>query len=572
MKINWKQTVYQPPKKKKITLRMEFNRSVIGFAFALTVLSLIITVPYLYIKLGIAVNNDLLLWNIVPLLLIAPLVLPQLLLASGSAINLNGALIRHELRKIKTLPRWLQLVTVMPVINNFLLPLAGWRIARRRRIFPVYILLLCSAVMSLAGWYNIFSGKILYFGVWGLLIAAAGLELMAHHWLWKIKYTVFCRVMTALTLIMWSAALIFMYSDTAEVKKEYASAVKRISAQGLPVNKNELLELYYANTQGDDFYHSAVEMYAHNTDTFKELTSAAGFMQSTPAEQEKLRKLCRTPLMQEFQNNVDKIAAKNVIQRYKLDNTAEFDGLWRQTFYGGFNSAAARSLSLRTWWAIQAGDRAEVMRLYGLFRTFNTRVICCDPLTVGTMIWCRCESIRLDTVKYMLESSLLTDDDRRRIAAELAQDERLIREQGIIGSGEDAAMTGEAHRLGQYLLEAFLRDNPRVLSPVNQKYIQWMKNAEPGRFALFRIFSNHICRIKSASMNYLAQCSEFIKEGTSAMPSFPARLQKDALWGVRDQKEYLEKVINLQKLNRELQKQSGGKMQPAAEKTAAGAE
>ena len=130
MKINWKQTVYQPPKKKKITLRMEFNRSVIGFAFALTVLSLIVTVPYLYIKFSSKVNNDLLLWNIAPLLLIAPLVLPQLLLASGATINLNGALIRHELRKIKTLPCWLQLVTVMPVINNFLLPLAGWRIAR----------------------------------------------------------------------------------------------------------------------------------------------------------------------------------------------------------------------------------------------------------------------------------------------------------------------------------------------------------------------------------------------------------------------------------------------------------
>ena len=54
-------------------------------------------------------------------------------------------------------------------------------------------------------------------------------------------------------------------------------------------------------------------------------------------------------------------------------------------------------------------------------------------------------------------------------------------------------------------------------------------------------------------MNYLAQCAEFIKEGSQTLPSFPARLQKDALWGVRDQKEYLEKVINLQKLNRELQ-------------------
>ena len=557
MKINWKQTVYQPPKKKKITLRMEFNRSVAGFAFALTVLSLVITVPYLYIKFAGSVNNDLILWNIIPLLLLVPVVLPQLLAASGAALNLNGALIRHELRKIKTLPRWLQLVTVMPVINNFLLPLAGWRIARRRRIFPVYILLLCSGVMSLAGWYNIFCGRILSFAAWGLLIAAAGLELTAHHCLWRFKYTLRCRFMIALSAVMWCAALIFVYIDTVEVKAEYAAAGKNIAAQGVAGNESELIELYYANTRPDEFYTSAVKQYVKNIDRIKKVPSYAGFLKSTLAEQLAAGTLFNDPDIKEFLRNADEIAAQNRIQRDKLPDIAPFVSIGGSFYCAGFNSAAARSLSLRTGWAIQAGDRAEAIRLYELFRAFNTNVIACDPLTLGALVWLGNEFIRLETVKYMLESRLLTPEDRSRIARELALDAPLIVAQGIIGLSEEATAAGEADQLLRHILRAFLRENPHDISPDQQKYIQWLISADPGKFALFRIFNNHIRRIQSISMNYLAQCAGFLRENAAEenkpLPPYPQGLKKNAIWGVRDQKNYLEKVIKLQKQNREMQ-------------------
>ena len=560
MKINWKQTVYQPPKKKKITLRMEFNHSVAGFAFALTVLSLVITVPYLYIKFAGSVNNDLILWNIIPLLLLVPVVLPHLLAASGAALNLNGALIRHELCKGKNLPRLLILLGIMPVMNNFLLPLAGWRIAARRRIFPVYILFLTSSVMSLTGWYNIFCGRILSFAAWGLLIAAAGLELTAHHWLWRFKYTLRCRFMIALSAVMWCAALIFVYTDTMEVKAQYAAAGKRVAAQGLAGNEKELIDLYYAGTQPDEFYTSAVKHYVKNIDRIKKLPSGAGFLKSTPAEQQEVRALFNEPTIQEFLRNADRIAAKNRIQRHKLHYSAPFIDFSGYLLYSGFNAAAARSLSLRTTWAVQAGDRAEVIYLYELFRAFNTGVTPCDPLTLGGYVWLGNESIRLETVKYIFDSKILTEEDRRRIAAELALDAPLIGAQGIIGLSEEATEAGEADQLLQHLLRAFLRENSRDISPANQKYIQWVINAEPGKFALFRIFNNHIRRIQSISMNYLAQCAEFIRENPAAdetkpLPAFPAELKKDTLLGVRDKKDYLKKVIKLQKQNKALRRQ-----------------